>query len=66
MKTNNIKFVAVAQYSNEELKTRFFATEKAMSKWANKQYLKDENVTVIVYNGLDGLINDSKYCTYHA
>ena len=33
-------------------KCRAFATEKAMSNWANKQYNKDEWCTV--------------YCTYHA
>ena len=66
MKTNNIKFVAIAEHNNGEQKVRNFATEKAMSKWANEQFRKDENVTVHVYNGIEGLLNNSKYCTYHA
>lgn len=66
MKVKNIKFVAIAYYMNGESKLRNFVTEDAMIKWANKQYLKDENVTVCVYDGIDGLLNDKKYCTYHA
>ena len=57
----NIKFIAIAYYTNGSTKERFFATEKAMSKWANAQYRKDNGVTVEVWNG----IFESKYCTYH-
>lgn len=36
---------------------------KTLSKWANKQYLKDENVTVKVYECGDV---ETLICTYHA
>jgi len=66
MKVRNIKFVAIAEHENGEQKLRNFVTEEAMSNWANKQFIKDENVTVYVYEGIDGLLNNKKYCTYHA
>lgn len=63
MKLKNVKFSAVAYYSDgTSSKLRFFCTERAMSKWANAQYDKDEDVTVQVYVGL----TDELYCTYHA
>lgn len=62
MKANNIKFYAVAEFSNEIKKYNFFCTEKAMSNWANKQFGIDENVTVRVFNFDD----DTPYCTYNA
>lgn len=35
MRMENVKFTANAIYSNEKMKIRFFATEQAMSNWAN-------------------------------
>lgn len=63
MKIANIKFSAIANFENGEIKSRFFATEQAMSKWANQQFRKDENVTVEVFSGFGF---DTRYCTYHA
>ena len=64
MKIRNIKFTANAIFSNGEMKIKYFVTEQAMSKWANAQFRKDENVTVEVWNGFS--IDGKKYCTYHA
>lgn len=63
MKFRNVKFTAVATYSDGSLSNwRAFATEKAMSNWANRQFRKDEGVTVTVWEGY----TDKVYCTYHA
>lgn len=63
MKVRNVKFTAVATYSDGSLSDwRAFATEKAMSNWANRQFRKDEGVTVTVWEGY----TDKVYCTYHA
>jgi hypothetical protein len=63
MKYANVKFTAIATYSNGTMsKCRAFATEQAMSNWANKQFRKDEGTTVHVWNGY----TDKLYCTYHA
>ena len=67
MKITNIKFEAQATYSNGTTSSlRWFATEKAMSKWANAQFRKDEGVTVQVWNGFGGFVNNDLFCTYHA
>lgn len=63
MKYSNIKFTAIAKYTNGTMSDcRAFCTEKAMSNWANKQFDKDEGVTVTVWKGF----TDSVYCVYHA
>lgn len=63
MKYANVKFTAIAEYSNGTLSSlRAFATEKAMSNWANAQYNKDEGTTVTVWEGY----TDKVYCVYHA
>lgn len=63
MKFRNVKFTAIATYSDGILSDcRAFATEKAMSNWANRQFRKDEGVTVTVWEGY----TDKVYCTYHA
>lgn len=59
----NVKFTAIATYSDGRMsECKAFATEKVMSKWANAQFLKDEGVTVTVWEGF----TDKVYCTYHA
>ena len=63
MKVRNVKFTAIATYSDGSLSDwRAFATEKAMSNWANRQFRKDEGVTVTVWEGYTNKV----YCTYHA
>ena len=63
MKYSNVKFTAIATYSDGTTsKLRAFATEKALSNWANKQYEKDEGTTVTVWEGY----SDTVYCIYHA
>ena len=63
MKISNVKFTAIATYSDGSMSScRAFCTEKAMSNWANAQYRKDEGCTVTVYEGY----SDKVYCTYHA
>lgn len=63
MLTKNIKFSAIANYSDDtSSKIRYFCSYEAMSKWANAQFRKDEGVTVLVWVGL----TDEVYCTYHA
>lgn len=63
MRYNNVKFTAIATYSDGSMSNcRAFATEKAMSNWANKQYNKDEGCTVTVWVGY----TDTVYCIYHA
>lgn len=63
MKIANVKFSAIAEYSNGKMSNcRWFATEQAMSNWANAQFEKDIGVTVTVWVGL----TDKIYCTYHA
>lgn len=59
MRYNNVKFTAIATYSDGSMSNcRAFATEKAMSNWANKQYNKDEGCTVTVWVGY----TDTAYC----
>lgn len=63
MKINNVKFEAIAQYSNGEMsKDRWFCTEKALSNWANAQFRKDEGVTVTVWHAFTNIV----FCIYHA
>lgn len=63
MKYRNVQFTAIATYSDgTSSKLRAFVTEKALSKWANKQYEKDAGTTVTVWEGY----TDNVYCTYHA
>ena len=58
-------YLAQAIFENGESECKCFSYNgKTLSKWANKMYHKDENVTVKVYK------NDNKgetlICTYHA
>lgn len=63
MKYNNVKFTAIATYSDGTMSNcRAFATEKAMSNWANAQFRKDMGVIVTVWEGY----TDKVYCTYSA
>lgn len=63
MKYSNVKFTAIATYSDGTMSNcRAFATEQAMSNWANKQYLKDMGTVVHVYVGY----SDQLYCVYSA
>ena len=63
MKYENVKFTAIATYYDGSIsKCRAFATENAMSKWANKQYNKDNECSVTVWVGF----TDEVYCIYHA
>lgn len=63
MRYNNVKFTAIATYSDGSMSNcRAFASEKAMSNWANKQFDKDEDCTVTVWIGY----TDTVYCIYHA
>lgn len=63
MKTANIKFTGEATFSNGEMKFKYFATENAARNWANSQFRKDEEVTVVLYKGFGF---EEKFCTYHA
>ena len=64
MRFSNIKFTALAKSENGNQKMRWFCSEEALSRWANRMYIKDNSVTVIVYNG--NSVDDSNiYCTYH-
>lgn len=63
MKFNNILFEAFAFDRDGVLyASKLFCTEEAMSKWANRQYRKDEGATVKVFD----FKTDKLYCTYHA
>lgn len=63
MKYSNVKFTAIATYSDGSMSNcRAFATEKAMSNWANKQFKKDMGAVVTVWEGY----TDKVYCTYSA
>lgn len=63
MKIANVKFSAIAEYSNGTMSNcRWFCSEQAMSNWANAQFRKDEGVTVTVWEGT----TDKVYCVYHA
>lgn len=63
MKIKNVVYTACAQYSDGTFSNlRAFATERAMSNWANAQYRKDNDSTVTVYFGW----TDKVYCVYHA
>lgn len=63
MYIRNSKFYAIATYSDGSMsECRFFCTENALSNWANKQYKKDNDVTVNVWDAK----TDKPYCTYHA
>ena len=57
----------VATFSNGKTKTsRNFVNYWAFSNWANAQFRKDENVTVIEYK-MDGKTFESTItCTWHA
>lgn len=62
MKMQNVKFTAIANYTDGTMSNvRAFATEKAMSNWANKQYNKDHGCMVTVWEGY----TDKVYCVYH-
>lgn len=63
MKFTNVKFSAIAEYSDGTMsKCRLFCTEQAMSNWANAQFRKDEGATVTVWHAF----TDKVFCTYHA
>ena len=63
MKYSNVKFTAIAEYTDGTMSAcRAFATEKAMSNWANAQFNKDEGATVTVWMGYTDIV----YCVYHA
>lgn len=63
MKHQNVKYTAIAEYSNGDISNlRAFVTYKAMSNWVNRQFAKDENVTVTVFYGYTSKI----YTVYHA
>ena len=64
MKIKNVKFTAIVYSTVIPQTLRMFCTEQAMSNWSNAQYRKDENCTVVVYEGSS--IFGKKYCTYHA
>ena len=50
MKHQNVKYTAIAEYSNGDMSNLVaFVTYKAMTNWVNRQFAKDENVTVTVY-----------------
>lgn len=52
MKRTNVKFTAIATYSDGATSNLMaFVTESAMRKWVNKQYMKDEGVVVTVWEG---------------
>lgn len=57
----NINYMCEAIYSDGKTKLHFNATEKAAQNWANRQFAKDENVTVKVYN-----VHGNLMYTYHA
>lgn len=57
----NINYMCEAIYSDGTTKLHFNATEQAARNWANRQFAKDENVTVKVYNADGNLMY-----TYHA
>lgn len=57
-------YIAQAIYEDGSSECKCFSYYgKTLSKWANKQYLKDENVTVYVYEGND---LDHPIAQYHA
>lgn len=57
-------YLAQAIFENGESECKCFSYYgKTLSKWANKQYLKDENVTVYVYEDTD---LDHPIAQYHA
>lgn len=63
MRYKNVKFTAIATYSDGSMSAcRAFATEKAMSNWANKQFAKDEGVVITVWEGY----TEKVFCTYSA
>ena len=62
MYLKNVKFHGIAYDGDKWLGSKFFCSEQAMSKWANKFYRTNENVTVYIYEGM----SDRLYCTYHA
>lgn len=63
MKRTNVKFTAIATYSDGAMSNLMaFVTEAAMSKWVNKQYMKDEGVVVTVWEGYSNKV----YRRYHA
>ena len=57
-------YVAQAIHEDGSSECRTFSYYgKTFSKWANKKYLEDNNVTVKIYD-CDDL--DKPICTYHA
>ena len=57
----NINFMCEAEYSNGTNKLHYTATEQAARNWANRQFAKDEDVTVRIYDA-----EGNHICTYHA
>ena len=58
-------YLAQAIFENGESECKCFAYNgKTLSKWANKMYHKDENVTVKVYKNDNN--GETLICTYHA
>jgi len=62
MKTKNIKYSCTAFYSNGKIKSRFFVSDEAVSNWANRQYVIDNDVTVKQYD----FETDKLIATWHA
>lgn len=57
----NINYMCEAKYSNGAKKLHYTSTEQAARNWANRQFSKDEDVTVIIYDA-----NGELVCIYHA
>lgn len=58
-------YLAQAIFENGESECKCFSYNgKTLSKWANKMYHKDENVTVKVYKNDNN--GETLICTYHA
>lgn len=61
---SNSFYIAIATFTDGSMVSKTFAYDgKTLSKWANRQYRKDEGVTVEVYHS-DNL--DRCITTYHA
>lgn len=60
MKHCNVKFTAIAKYSDGHISScRWFCTDKAMCNWVNAQLHKYKGVSVTVWEGT----SDRVYCT---
>lgn len=57
----NINFMCEAKYKNGTSKLHYTATEQAARNWANRQFVKDEDVTVTIFDA-----DANPICTYHA